>query len=62
MIDQEFYRKLEEYIEGLTDKKNDKKILEFVMEEIGYIPKEVQEFIAEKTGLFPFTIKGTIDF
>jgi len=62
MIGKEFYEKLEEYIEGLTDKKDDKKILEFVMEEIGYIPKEVQDFIGEKTGLFPFTIKGTIDF
>jgi len=62
MIDKEFYDKLEEYIGGLTDKKDDKKILEFVMEEIGYIPREVQDFIAEKTGLFPFTIKGTIDF
>ena len=62
MIDKEFYDKLEEYIGGLTDKKDDKKILEFVMEEIGYIPREVQDFIAEKTGLFSFTIKGPIDF
>lgn len=62
MIDKEFYEKLANYIEGLSDKKNDKKILEFVMDEIGYIPQEVQDFIAEKTGLFSFTIKGTIDF
>ena len=62
MISKEFYEKLADYIEGMADKKNDKKILEFVMDEIGYIPKEVQDFIAEKTGLFPITIKGTIDF
>ena len=62
MINKEFYKKLADYIDGMTDKKNDKKILEFVMAEIGYIPKEVQDFIAEETGLFPFTIKGTIEF
>jgi len=62
MVSKEFYGELEEYIEGMIDKKNDKKILEFVMEEIGYIPQEVQDFIADKTGIFPFTIKGTIEF
>lgn len=62
MISKEFYEKLGTYIEGLSDKKNDKVILEYVMEELGCIPQEVQDFIAEKTGLFPFTIKGTIDF
>ena len=62
MVSKEFYGKLETYIDGLSDKQDDKKILEFVMEEIGYIPKEVQEFIVDKTGLFDFTIKGTIEF
>ncbi len=62
MIGNEFYERLGNYIEGLSDKKDDKRILEFVMDEIGYIPQEVQDFIAEKTGLFSFTIKGTIEF
>ncbi len=62
MINNEFYDKLGSFIDEMSNKKDDKKILEFVMDEIGYIPEEVQEFIAKKTGLFIFTIKGTIDF
>lgn len=62
MVDKEFYRKLEEFIEGLSDKKDDVKILNFVIEKINSIPKEVQKFIADKTGLMEISIENTINF
>lgn len=62
MIDKDFYRELENFIESLKDKKDDVKILNFVVEKIDTIPKEVQKFIAEKTGLMEITIENTIKF
>ena len=34
MVDKEFYKELEEFIENLRDKKDDVKILNFVIEKI----------------------------
>lgn len=62
MIDKEFYKELEEFIENLRDKKDDVKILNFVIEKIDSIPKEVQKFIADKTGLMEISIENTINF
>ena len=42
MVDKEFYKELEEFIENLRDKKDDVKILNFVIEKIDSINKEVQ--------------------
>ena len=54
MVDKEFYKELEEFIENLRDKKDDVKILNFVIEKIDSIPKEVQKFIADKTAYGDF--------
>lgn len=62
MVDKEFYKELEDFIKSLRDKKDDVKILNFVIERIDSIPKEVQKFIAEKTGLMEITIENTINF
>ncbi len=62
MVKKEFYQNLENFINGLDNKRDEIKILNFVMEEIGYIPLEVQEFIAYKTGLFLVTIQNAIEF
>lgn len=62
MVDKEFYKELEEFIENLRDKKDDVKILNFVVERLDSIPKEVQKFIADKTGLMELTIESTINF
>ena len=62
MVDKEFYKELEEFIENLRDKKDDVKILNFVIEKIDSIPKEVQKFIADKTGLMEISIENTINF
>lgn len=62
MVDKEFYKELEKFIENLRDKKDDVKILNFVVERLDSIPKEVQKFIADKTGLMEITIENTINF
>jgi NADH:ubiquinone oxidoreductase subunit E len=62
MITKDFYEKLEEFICKMDNKSDEIKILNFVMKELGYIPSEVQEFIADKSGLFLITIKNAIDF
>lgn len=62
MVTKEFYKKLEDYINTLKDKKDDVKILNFVIEKIDSIPVEVQKFIAEKTGLMEISIENTINF
>lgn len=62
MVTKEFYNELEEYINSLKDKKNDVKILNFVIEKLDSIPVEVQKFIAEKTGLMEISIENTINF
>ena len=61
-VNKEFYIELEEFINGLKDKKNDVKILNFVLEKLDAIPVEVQKFIAEKTGLLEISIENTINF
>ena len=62
MVPKEFYNELEEYINSLKDKKDDVKILNFVIEKLDSIPVEVQKFIAEKTGLMEISIENTINF
>lgn len=62
MVTKEFYNELEEYINSLKDKKDDVKILNFVIEKLDNIPVEVQKFIAEKTGLMEISIENTINF
>lgn len=62
MVTKEFYKELEEYINTLKDKRDDVKILNFVIEKIDSIPVEVQKFIAEKTGLMDISIENTINF
>ena len=62
MVTKEFYNELEEYINSLKDKKDDVKILNFVIEKLDSIPVEVQKFIAEKTGLMEISIENTINF
>ncbi|WP_319204441.1 NAD(P)H-dependent oxidoreductase subunit E [uncultured Ilyobacter sp.] len=62
MITQEFYQNLGNFIDEMEDKRDEIQVLNFVMKEIGYIPLEVQEFIADKTGLFLVTIQNAIDF
>lgn len=62
METKEFYNELEEYINSLKDKKDDVKILNFVIEKLDSIPVEVQKFIAEKTGLMEISIENTINF
>ncbi|MCF2638896.1 NAD(P)H-dependent oxidoreductase subunit E [uncultured Fusobacterium sp.] len=62
MVTKEFYNELEEYINSLKDKKDDVKILNFVIEKLDSIPMEVQKFIAEKTGLMEISIENTINF
>lgn len=61
-VNKEFYTELEEFINGLKDKKNDVKILNFVLEKLDAIPVEVQKFIADKTGLLEISIENTINF
>ncbi len=62
MVDKDFYKELEEFIDRLKDKKDDVKILNFVVEKLDSIPKEVQKFIADKTGLMEISIENTINF
>ena len=62
MVTKEFYKELEEYINTLKDKRDDVKILNFVIEKIDSIPVKVQKFIAEKTGLMEISIENTINF
>lgn len=58
----EFYVELDEFIDNLIDKKNDYKILSFVVEELGYISDEVLDHIAKKIDVFPFSLESTIKF
>lgn len=58
----EFYKELDEYIESLEDKKNDYKILSFVVDEIGYLNDDIIKYIANKIDVFPFTLEGTIKY
>lgn len=62
MITEEFYQNLEKFINEMEDKRDEIQVLNFVMREIGYIPLEVQEFLADKTDLFLVTIQNAIDF
>lgn len=62
MVDKEFYIELEEFIENLKDKNDDVKILNFVVERLDSIPKEVQKFIVDKTGIMQISLENTINF
>ena len=62
MEKKEFYDELEKFIDGLRDKKDDVRILNFVVEKLDAIPKDVQKFIADKTGLMEISIENTINF
>ncbi len=57
-----FYKNLDEFIDSLDDKKNDYKILSYVVDELGYLPDEILNYIAKKIDVFPFTLEGTIKF
>lgn len=62
MKNEDFLKELDLFIEGLKDKKDDVKILNFVIEKIDTIPKYVQKHIADKTGLMEISIENTINF
>lgn len=62
MVDKNFYNRLDEFIDSLSDKKNDYKILSFVLEELDEIPVEVKSYIVEKIDIFPSTLEGTLKF
>lgn len=62
MLSKEFYDELEEFIRGLSDQKDDYKILSFVLEKLGYIPEETKEYIARRIDVLPVTIENTIKF
>ncbi len=58
----DFYQKLDNYIDSLEDRKNDYKVLSFVVDELGYLPDEVLNHIAKKMDIFPFSLESTIKF
>lgn len=62
MEKKEFLKELDEFIDGLRDKRDDVKILNFVVEKLDAIPKDIQKFIADKTGLMEISIENTINF
>ena len=62
MDKKEFFKELDEFIDGLRDKKDDVKILNFVVEKLDSIPKDIQKHIADKTGLMEISIENTINF
>ena len=57
-----FYQELDNYIENLEDKKNDYKVLSFIVDELGYLPDETLNYIAKKMDIFPFSLESTIKF
>lgn len=59
---EDFYKELDRFIDSLEDKKNDYKILSFVVDELGYISDEVLNHIARKIDMFPFSLEGTIKY
>lgn len=59
---EDFYKELDDFIESLDDKKNDYKILSFVVDRKGYISEEIINYIAKKIDMFPFSLEGTIKF
>ncbi|MEF9933235.1 MAG: NAD(P)H-dependent oxidoreductase subunit E [Cetobacterium sp.] len=61
-VNKEFYKRLDDYIDSLSDKKNDFKILSFVLDELGEIPNEIKGYISEKIGVLPTTLDGTLKF
>lgn len=62
MLSREFYDELEEFIKNLADRKDDYKILSFVLEKLGYIPEETKEYIARRIDVLPITLENTIKF
>lgn len=62
MENKEFLEELGAFIDGLKDKRDDVKILNFVVEKLDSIPKYVQKYIADKTGMMEISIENTINF
>ncbi|MGL4652872.1 NAD(P)H-dependent oxidoreductase subunit E [Cetobacterium sp.] len=58
----DFYIELDNFIENLDNKKDDYKILSFVVDELGYIPDEVIDYVAKKIDVFSFSLDSTIKF
>ncbi|MGL5796669.1 MAG: NAD(P)H-dependent oxidoreductase subunit E, partial [Cetobacterium sp.] len=58
----EFYDELDKFINGLENKKDDYKILSFVLDELHYIPDEVLAYISKKIDMFQFSLESTIKF
>lgn len=58
----DFYKKLDIFIDSLENKKDDYAILSFVVDELEYIPDEVLEYISKKIDVFTFSLDGTIRF
>ncbi|MGL4997511.1 MAG: NAD(P)H-dependent oxidoreductase subunit E [Cetobacterium sp.] len=58
----DFYEMLDQFIDGLENKKDDYAILSFVVDELGYIPDEILKYISKKIDIFPFSLDGTIKF
>ncbi|MDX8336305.1 MULTISPECIES: NAD(P)H-dependent oxidoreductase subunit E [Cetobacterium] len=57
-----FYEKLDVYIDELENKKDDYKVLSFVLDELGYLPDDVLAYVSKKLDIFPFSLEGTIKF
>ncbi len=59
----ECFAKLEKYINGVSDKKGSLiSVLHKAQEIFGYLPKEVQEFVAEKLDLSLAKVYGVVSF
>ena len=55
--------KIEKIIEQYEDKKGHLiQILQDIQDEVGYIPEEIIEFVADKCGVFPVDIYGIVTF
>lgn len=61
-MDKKFLEELDAFIDGLRDKRDDVKILNFVIEKLDAIPEYVQKHIVEKTGMMEISLQNTINF
>lgn len=62
MKNKEFLAKLGDYIDTLSNKNDEVKILNFVIENDELITKDVIKLISEKTGIWDISIENTIKF
>jgi NADH:ubiquinone oxidoreductase subunit E len=59
----QFVQKLDDYIDGLTDKKENLiGVLHYAQEIYGYIPENVQWHIAQKLGISSAKVYGVVSF